>query len=71
MLEEAQIAELDRDPDLRAMGRSAAIRAAISTWLGQRRREATDRAYREGYAAGQGLGPEWSGWDEEGEWPAE
>ncbi len=73
MLDEETLAALDRDSEAQSLGRSAVVRAALHEWLRRRRRSSTDDAYRRGYAAppAGGLGEEWSGWEEEGTWPAE
>lgn len=71
MMDERLLAELDEDPEVRASGRSAAVRSAVEAWLRSRRAAAVDAAYRRGYAASPALGAEWAGWDEEGEWPGE
>lgn len=70
MMDEHLLAALDQDPEVREGGRSAAIRSAVAAWLGGRRSRAIDAAYRNGYGASRGLGEEWVGWTEEGEWPA-
>ena len=65
------LAALDQDPGVHATGRSAVVRAAVGLWLRSRESSAVDAAYRKGYGASGGLGPDWSGWSEKGEWPAE
>lgn len=39
--------------------------------LGPTRKDEIDEQYRRAYADGEGLGPEWEGWEEQGVWPPE
>jgi metal-responsive CopG/Arc/MetJ family transcriptional regulator len=71
MMDERLLATLDDDPEVQAGGRSAAIRTAVEVWLRARRTRGLDDSYARGYAGSRGLGAEWSGWADEGEWPAE
>jgi metal-responsive CopG/Arc/MetJ family transcriptional regulator len=71
MLDEDLLAALDGDAEVQATGRSAAIREAIGQWLRARRQASVDRAYQRGYARSPGLGSDWKGWEQEGEWPDE
>ena len=71
MMDEDLLAALDSHPEVLSGGRSAAIRAAVEAWLQVRRQASVDAAYRRGYATAADLGAEWTGWDEEGEWPGE
>jgi len=62
---------LDSDPEVKELGRSAVFRRAVDAYLRQRRKKQIADAYRRGYAKSPGLGPEWSGWADEGVWPDE
>lgn len=65
------LARLDRDPEVKRLGRSAVFRTAVEAYLQDRRTQRIDDAYRRGYAKNRGIGPEWNGWAEEGVWPEE
>jgi metal-responsive CopG/Arc/MetJ family transcriptional regulator len=71
LIDEALLAELDADDEVRREGRSAVLRQAVREYLKRRRRQAIARQYREAYADGQGLGDEFEGWEKQGEWPPE
>jgi metal-responsive CopG/Arc/MetJ family transcriptional regulator len=71
LIDEPLLAELDADEEVRREGRSAVLRRAIREYLKRRRRQAIARQYREAYADGKGLGEEFEGWEEQGEWPPE
>ena len=63
------LARLDADPEARRDGRSAVFRRALDEYLRRKRRRAIREAYRAAYQTKPGLGEEWSGWGEEGQWP--
>jgi len=69
MVEEKLLATLDRDAEVRELGRSAVIRRAIADYLRRQRSQRIGDAYRRAYGAGEGLGEEFSGWTDEGTWP--
>ena len=69
MFDEELLARLDADREVQRMGRSAILRRAVTEFLERRRREAIADQYRRAYGDGQGLGEEFEGWEEEGEWP--
>jgi metal-responsive CopG/Arc/MetJ family transcriptional regulator len=71
LFDEALLAELDADEEVRREGRSAVLRRAARDYLKRRRRRAIARQYREAYADGRGLGDEFEGWEGQGEWPPE
>lgn len=68
-LDEALLARLDADEEVRRDGRSAVLRRAAEEYLRKRRRRAIATQYAKAYGAGQGLGFEFSGWEDEGAWP--
>ena len=68
-LDETLLARLDADEEVRRDGRSAVLRRAAEEYLRKRRRRAIAKQYAKAYSASQGLGPEFSGWEDEGAWP--
>jgi metal-responsive CopG/Arc/MetJ family transcriptional regulator len=70
LIDEPLLRRLDADEEVRQVGRSEVLRRAVAAYLKRSRAERLAAAYRKGYAAVSGLGPEWSGWEDEGEWPA-
>jgi metal-responsive CopG/Arc/MetJ family transcriptional regulator len=69
-LDEALLARLDADEEVRRDGRSAVFRRAADAYLRSRRRRAIADQYAKAYAGGAALGTEFAGWDDEGAWPA-
>jgi predicted transcriptional regulator len=65
-MDEALLAQLDENEEVKRRGRSAVIRAAVEAWLKQRREEKIVEEYRRAYADSGGLGAEWDGWEEQG-----
>lgn len=63
--------ELDATPEVQREGRSAVLRRAVSEYLARRRRMLIREQYQHAYGGSGGAGEEWSGWEEEGVWPAE
>jgi hypothetical protein len=53
----------------RSLGRSALFRRAAADHLRRHRREAIASAYRAAYGDATGLGKDWTGWEDEGDWP--
>ena len=70
-VDDSLLARLDRDPEVKRLGRSAVFRRAVDAYLRERRRREIAAAYRRGYAKNPDLGPEWEGWTDEGVWPEE
>jgi metal-responsive CopG/Arc/MetJ family transcriptional regulator len=68
-MDEALLARLDADDEVRRDGRSAVIRRAADEYLRRRRRRAIANQYTRAYGAGASLGEEFSGWENEGSWP--
>lgn len=52
-------------------GRSAVLRRAADLYLRQRHARDVAEAYRRAYGSEAGLGVEFTGWEQEGAWPAE
>ncbi len=70
-VDDALLARLDADAEVQRVGRSAVFRKAVDEYLRRRRKQAVASAYERAYGTGDGLGAEWTGWEEEGAWPAE
>jgi metal-responsive CopG/Arc/MetJ family transcriptional regulator len=70
-LDEALLARLDQDEEVRRDGRSAVLRRAADLYLRQRKAREVAAAYRRAYADRRGLGTEFGGWEREGAWPVE
>jgi metal-responsive CopG/Arc/MetJ family transcriptional regulator len=68
-MDEALLARLDADDEVRRDGRSAVIRRAADEYLRRRRRRAIASQYARAYGAGASLGEEFGGWEDEGSWP--
>ena len=68
-MDEELLARLDATEEVQRDGRSAVLRRAVELYFRQRRADAVAGAYRRAYAKGVGLGPEFSGWEDEGTWP--
>lgn len=68
-LDDALLARLDADEEVRRDGRSAVFRRAADEYLRTRRKRAIADQYAQAYGAGQDLGGELSGWEDEGAWP--
>ena len=67
--DEALLEELDATDEVRRHGRSAVLRRAAAEYLRARRRFAIAEGYRKAYGAAPGLGDEFAGWEEQGQWP--
>ena len=68
-LDEALLARLDADEEVRREGRSAVLRRAADEYLRRRRKRAIANQYARAYGASPALGMEFSGWEDEGVWP--
>ena len=66
--DEALLERLDRDPEVRARGRSAVLRDTVTAYLARKDAEDISRRYREGYGQTAGLDAELDGWAGEGAW---
>ena len=63
------LARLDRDPEVKRLGRSAVFRRAVEVYLRDRRRAEISDAYRRAYQKGRKPVAELEAWPEEGVWP--
>jgi metal-responsive CopG/Arc/MetJ family transcriptional regulator len=68
-IDEQLLRAFDKDPEVRARGRSATLRRLLAEYLKGNRRAAIAQAYRRGY--GKAGAPELHGWAAEGQWPEE
>jgi metal-responsive CopG/Arc/MetJ family transcriptional regulator len=68
-LDDALLARLDADEEVKREGRSAVLRKAADEYLRRRRRRAIAEQYVKAYGLGEGLGHDFDGWESEGEWP--
>jgi metal-responsive CopG/Arc/MetJ family transcriptional regulator len=68
-LDDALLARLDADEEVRRDGRSAVLRRAADQYLRNRRRRVVADQYVKAYGTSAGLGSEFDGWDDEGAWP--
>ncbi|MGH9339515.1 MAG: hypothetical protein ACRD1R_07985 [Acidobacteriota bacterium] len=71
MMDERLLAELDGREEVRKFGRSAVFRRVLQDYLRRRQKEDLNDQYRRAYGDSPGLGSEFTGWEEEGEWPKE
>ncbi len=62
---------LDEDRAVQQEGSSAVLRRAAAEYLERRRRKQIAEQYRRAYSDGDGLGQEFEGWEDQGEWPPE
>ena len=67
--DETLLDQLDADDEVRRKGRSAVLRRLVDEFLARKREAAIDAQYRKGYAGFEGLGPDYEGWEDIGEWP--
>ncbi len=67
--DERLLAQLDATEEARRDGRSAVLRRAAAEYLQRRRRDEIAEGYQRAYGEEPGLGEEWDGWEDEGEWP--
>ena len=71
MFDEELLERLDADREVKSEGRSAVLRRAALAYLERRRRQEIAEQYRQAYGNGQGLGEDFEGWENQGEWPPE
>lgn len=68
-IDEQLLSRLDASEEVKRHGRSAVLRRAADEYLKQRNEERIADQYRRAYAQNPGLGPEFEGWEDQGEWP--
>ena len=69
MIDEPLLRRLDADEEVRQRGRSAVIRRATAEYLRRRRATIVAEAYERAYGTDDGLGDEFKGWEDQGQWP--
>jgi metal-responsive CopG/Arc/MetJ family transcriptional regulator len=67
--DDALLARLDADEEVRRDGRSAVIRRAADEYLRRRRKRVIAEQYAKGYSGDGSLGREFAGWEDEAAWP--
>ena len=71
-LEEDLLRDLDADDRVKAIGRSALLRQLAREYLRRERERRIDEQYARAYGGNEGReDPEWTAWEEEGDWPPE
>jgi len=70
-MDEKLLAQLDADEETKRDGRSAVLRRAAAEYLKRRRRQFIAQSYRRAYKGVAGLGTEFEGWEDLGQWPDE
>jgi metal-responsive CopG/Arc/MetJ family transcriptional regulator len=68
-VDDALLARLDRDPEVKRLGRSAVFRRAAEAYLKRRRKADIADAYARAYGARGRKMDDLDGWAEEGVWP--
>ena len=68
-IDERLLSQLDEDEEVKKDGRSAVFRRAVAAYLKEKREREISRRYEEAYGDGEGLGDEFEGWEEQGQWP--
>lgn len=67
--DEELLERLDSTEEARRDGRSAVLRRATAEYLKRRARQEVATRYRQAYGEGEGLGDEFEGWEDQGQWP--
>ena len=70
-LEEDLLRDLDADERVKAIGRSALLRQLAREYLRRERQRRIDEQYARAYGDNGGRDPEWTAWEEKGDWPPE
>jgi predicted transcriptional regulator len=68
-LDDALLERLDADEEVRRDGRSAVLRRAADEYLRRKRKQSIAAGYAAAYGGRPDLGPEFTGWEDEGAWP--
>ena len=72
MMDEKLLTELDSDKEVLRIGRSAVFRKMVSEYLDYHHRLTISKMYHQAYEKNaEGLGEEFCGWEDEGQWPKE
>lgn len=67
--DEDLLEELDETEEVKREGRSAVLRRAVEEYLERRRKRSIAEQYRRAYGEKGGLGEEFEGWEDQGQWP--
>jgi metal-responsive CopG/Arc/MetJ family transcriptional regulator len=71
MMDEKLLDELDAEEEVRRLGRSAVFRGLAAEYIEHHRRKTISSMYRRAYGMdSEGLGKEFTGWENEGRWPS-
>ena len=70
-MDDALLAQLDADPDVKREGRSAVLRRAVAEYLRQRRKRQIAEQYAKAYKNGNDRCEDFAGWEAEAVWPDE
>ena len=68
-LDDALLARLDADEEVRRDGRSAVLRRAAEEYLRRRRKRSIAEQYAAAYGGTRSFDDEFSKWADEGAWP--
>lgn len=69
--DEKLLALLDSTDEVKKYGRSAVLRRAAAEYLRRHRRRRIAEQYERAYGRHKGLGREFEGWEDQGQWPEE
>ena len=69
--EEDLLRDLDADERVQQIGRSALLRQLAREYLRQQRERRIDEQYARAYGGNGREDPDWSAWEEDGDWPPE
>ena len=70
LFDDGLLARLDASEEVRRDGRSAVLRRAAEQFLHRMEQKSLDVQYRKAYEGVDVLGEEFSGWEQQGAWPA-
>jgi metal-responsive CopG/Arc/MetJ family transcriptional regulator len=70
LIDEPLLRRLDADAEVKRVGRSEVLRRAAGEYLRRSRARKIAEGYRRAYGTGASLGEDWTGWEDEGSWPA-
>jgi metal-responsive CopG/Arc/MetJ family transcriptional regulator len=71
ILDEDLLDRLDATPEVKQHGRSAVLRRAAEEYLRRLRNREIAEQYAAAYGRAGGLGDEFAGWEDQGQWPEE
>ncbi len=69
-MDDETLADLDRDEDVRRMGRSAVFRKLAAEYIKRKKEKEISSLYRKAYGSRtEAMDNEFKGWEDEGVWP--